>query len=93
MESNYGLEFEEFCIRLFKCDSYKLSITTRQKERHYNVNFRGHDDGVRKGYAFYLKLSDGEWRIVEELWIPETRPSRENPAGTNLELFLEPTKP
>ena len=69
-ESNFQMKFEEFCLQTFKCDTYKLSITWKQKGL-YKVGFRGRRDGKEMRWGIYFKRVDGEWRIVEDLWIPD----------------------
>ena len=72
VEANFEMKFEDFCTRTFKVDSYKLGITTRQKEGLFNVPFKGSLAGTNKAWGLYLKLIGGKWRIMEDLWIPVT---------------------
>lgn len=79
-ESNFQMKFEQFCSQTFKCDSYKLSATGRQKGSYHKVGFRGKRNGTETRYGLYFKRVDDEWRIVEELWIPD---STEQPSDTS----------
>src|SRR5688572_327022 len=58
--------------RTSKCDSYKLSAPGRQKASYQKVGFRGKRNGTETRYGLYFKRVDDEWRIVEELWIPDS---------------------
>jgi hypothetical protein len=71
-ESNFQMKFEEFCVRTFKCDTYKLSMTGRQKS-YFKVGFRGLRNGHEMRWGLYFKRVEGEWRIVEDLWIPDQK--------------------
>lgn len=70
-ESNFRMSFEEFCNQTFKCDSYTLSKAGRGKESYYVVGFRGKRNGERTAFGLYFERVDGEWLIVENLWIPD----------------------
>ena len=72
VESNVQMKFEEFCVRTFKCDTYKLSMAGRQKS-YFKVGFRGRRNGEQTRWGLYFKRVDGEWRIIEELWIPDQK--------------------
>jgi hypothetical protein len=72
MESNSQMKFKEFCVRTFKCDTYKLSMAGRQKS-HFKVGFRGRRNGDQTRWGLYFKRVGGEWRIVEDLWIRDQK--------------------
>lgn len=85
MEINTGMSFEGFCNEIFKCDSYKLGVTTRQKEGLRMVPFRGESDGRIKAWSLYFDKVGGQWRIVENLWTSASDPQ---PSTTNPPLRL-----
>lgn len=83
VESNFQMKFEDFCVRVFKCDDYKLGLTTRQKEGSRLVPFRGTLRGINKAYSLYFELVNGEWKITEDLWIPSASDPWQNPEISN----------
>lgn len=72
MEINTGMSFEDFCNETFKCDTYKLGVTTRQKEGLRMVPFSGKLNGRVKAWSLYFDKVGGQWRIIEELWTSGT---------------------
>jgi hypothetical protein len=72
VEANFEMKFKDFCILIFKVDSYKLGITTRQKEGSFSVPFKGSLTGTNKAWGLYLEVIDSKWRIIEDLWMPAT---------------------
>lgn len=69
VEANFGVSFEEFCIREFKCDSYALSKAEKGKGPWYHVGFEGEVmGGDPKSFGLYLKLVEDEWRLGQDRW-------------------------
>lgn len=70
-ESNFQMKFEEFCVQTFKCDSYTVSIVAGRQKQSYKVGFRGRRMDRETRFGLYFKRVDDEWKIAEDLWIPD----------------------
>lgn len=71
-ESNFQMKFKEFCVETFKCDSYKVSVLAGRQKQSYKVGFRGRRKNGETRFGLYFERVDDEWKIAEDLWIPNT---------------------
>lgn len=63
IEANWKMSFQEFCLKEFKNDSYKLTFAGKDRNS-YVYYFQGMEKERRKSFQLYIKSVEDRWRLV-----------------------------
>jgi hypothetical protein len=61
------IPFAEFCEKTFTCSSYSVTRPVKQKADSWNLEFQGENKGRPVSYVFYVRKTDGTWRLQYSL--------------------------
>ena len=63
IEEAFKTNFAAFCEERFLCSYFSVTRPVKQKADSWNLEFEGNNKGRPVSYVFYVRKTDGTWRL------------------------------